>query len=356
MTLYSEHHGTTYQHSGMRAALMILVISLSIAPGFASAGSASRWGVNDPEADLMVDKCSVEISNYLNGPNGTLNVPNSWDIYIRNESIPKWLKKISNTSIDNLRQEEPGVIENIEYYRKIDPNWSNETLNINIMILCFSRAKINSSNKSRVLSSTPQLAATPQIQNDSDAELEHQQRRNQQLVNAMNRDESEAQKREREKEENYARGMEKLDLKEANDSLAQAREMAKYEQERLEARRKWKPKRHHEELEASHCLSLRRDKAWGGFNNTCPHEVTYVFCTYKPKNESWAAEFDCEKKQFGMDSLGIGGSAPQHTNGAQRVYWAACKFPEGLPAEVEFTAGAGIAFRCASNGYSDYEE
>jgi hypothetical protein len=198
----------------------------------------------------------------------------------------------------------------------------------------------------RAVTSAAAAPKAPQNQSSTDDDLESRQRRNQALANAKDYERQLLAARN-------ARAKQNKDLEiqtEKNDALSLAdtgrwaRQSLEEQQEHNDEWRKYKRKRHHEASEASHCLSLRRDKAWGGF------DVEYVFCAYKPKKDSWAAEFDCEKNQIGMDFLEGGKDAAQHTNGAERVYWAACKSGGNLT-DTEFTPGTGIAFRCT--GYDD---
>lgn len=122
---------------------------------------------------------------------------------------------------------------------------------------------------------------------------------------------------------------------------------AKSNQEEQGAIREGRRKKNLRDQQASHCLSLSRDPSlYGGFLNICPNEISYVFCNYKPKKDSWAEAFDCEKGQFGLDILAPGKAAAQHTNNVQKVYWAACNYPAAMPADAEFTSALGIAFRC----------
>jgi hypothetical protein len=107
---------------------------------------------------------------------------------------------------------------------------------------------------------------------------------------------------------------------------------------------------HKTAAEANHCLRLYRqvNEAYGGFSNGCGFKVDFVFCNVRPKPGSWAAMFDCAK-----GPNGIGGSSAaanffsaDHTNGAEHVYWFACKSPD-IPADVEYVEGRGLVGRCS---------
>lgn len=108
------------------------------------------------------------------------------------------------------------------------------------------------------------------------------------------------------------------------------------------------PKTHLAELEASHCLSPIKGGNFGGFLNSCPFKVAYAYCDYQPKQGSWAESFDCEKNSFGTDTIGPGSESVAHTHNTGRIYWVACKYPEGMPVDMSFTPGQGAAFRCAA--------
>lgn len=295
-----------------------------------------------PAADDLVATCRGEIDTWIND---YLNSKNQM-------SKPRYemAQGTINTAIIGVfgSNDIASLQNSISYY-------SSETSNTRAMYLClFNRRIVQIQNKmyDRAVTSAAAAPKAPQNQSSTDDDLESRQRRNRALANAKDYERQLLAARN-------ARAKQNKDLETATemnnaqsvaDAGRNARQSLEINQKRNDEYRQYKRKHHHEASEASHCLSLRRDKAWGGFLNSCPFDVEYVFCAYKPKKDSWAAEFDCEKNQIGMDLLEGGKDAAQHTNGAERVYWAACKSGGNL-ADTEFTRGAGIAFRCT--GYDN---
>lgn len=105
--------------------------------------------------------------------------------------------------------------------------------------------------------------------------------------------------------------------------------------------------------------SLVKGSLYGGFVNSCPYAIEYYYCAYHPKKDSWAEAFDCEANKFGAWQIaaGPGRRDTAHTNGAERIYWFACKYgptlhkPDGIsPADIEFQVGRGLLGRCAEWG------
>lgn len=124
-----------------------------------------------------------------------------------------------------------------------------------------------------------------------------------------------------------------------------ALERAKGVQDGFDKIRQGRAKRHHPEGEAHQCLTIKKAGLYGGFNNSCAVPVTYLFCQYQPKKDSWGEWFDCEKGKFGLWSVKANSGATGHTNGAVMNYWFACK--EGFyPLDVEFVSGQGLRGRC----------
>jgi hypothetical protein len=145
-----------------------------------------------------------------------------------------------------------------------------------------------------------------------------------------------------------------------NRELKEAEARTQNNQAKVDRARKGKSKRHVLGAEAHQCMSvLKGSSLYGGFINSCPYAIEYYFCAYHPKKDSWAEAFDCEANKFGAWQMGAGPGRRQssHTNGAERIYWFACKYgpslrkPDGIsPADIEFQVGRGLLGRCAEWG------
>lgn len=107
---------------------------------------------------------------------------------------------------------------------------------------------------------------------------------------------------------------------------------------------------HNSAAEANHCLRLYKqvNEAYGGFSNGCGFRVDFAFCNYRPKPGSWGEAFDCAKGPSGIAGSDVAANffSADHTNGAEKVYWFACKSP-ALPADVEYVEGRGLIGRCS---------
>jgi len=138
----------------------------------------------------------------------------------------------------------------------------------------------------------------------------------------------------------------------------EAAERAANRQRIVEAKRKFHPRRHVPEAEASKCLSLQTGPGYGGFVNSCNFAIELVFCNAQPRKDSWGEAFDCDKGQMGMWQVGPLRRVSMHTKGAGRVNWFACRWgetfgkPDGIsPADVEYRAQEKQLFgRCAQWG------
>ena len=118
-------------------------------------------------------------------------------------------------------------------------------------------------------------------------------------------------------------------------------------QEAVDEARNGKGKKHKAEGEAHRCLTLKKAGLYGGFNNSCAFPVTYLFCHYQPKKDSWGESLDCAKNKIGLGRVRPNTGAAEHTYNSAMVYWFACK--EGFnPADAEFVAGQGLRGRCTS--------
>lgn len=149
------------------------------------------------------------------------------------------------------------------------------------------------------------------------------------------------------------------EAKRLNTQLSEATALAQKHQDDVDRARKGKPKRHVLGAEAHNCLTLIQDPGYGGFINSCPYAVEYYYCAYKPKKDSWAESFDCEKQKMGAWQIGAGPNNRDgaHTKNAEMIYWFACKYgptlhnPDGVsPADIEFQPGRGLMGRCAEWG------
>lgn len=106
-------------------------------------------------------------------------------------------------------------------------------------------------------------------------------------------------------------------------------------------------RRHNPLAEAHQCLKPDVGGLYGGFTNSCPYKVHYEFCSYRAKQNSWGSMMDCERKQhIGAGSVGPNRQTTDLLNGAQIVYWFACKDPYWA-VHGEFIPGKGIVARCS---------
>lgn len=106
-------------------------------------------------------------------------------------------------------------------------------------------------------------------------------------------------------------------------------------------------RRHNPLAEAHNCLKPDVGGLYGGFTNSCPYKVHYEFCSYRAKQNSWGSMMDCESKQhIGAGSVGPNRQTTDLLNGAQIVYWFACKDPYWA-VHGEFIPGKGIVARCS---------
>lgn len=86
---------------------------------------------------------------------------------------------------------------------------------------------------------------------------------------------------------------------------------------------------------AHECLSLiKEDALYGGFRNSCNFKVHYTYCAYHPKKGAWvdSVNYNCESSQYttprsGGQTVGANGADANHTNGAEKIFWFACKEP-----------------------------
>ena len=105
---------------------------------------------------------------------------------------------------------------------------------------------------------------------------------------------------------------------------------------------------HSAALEAHDCVSLDRTLGllYGGFRNSCPYKIVVSYCNFRPKPDTWGQGVNCEKKQgIGATFIGANQGSVDHTNGAEFVYWFACRDPS-WPVEAEYTSGHGLMARC----------
>lgn len=132
-------------------------------------------------------------------------------------------------------------------------------------------------------------------------------------------------------------------------SIADSKRQMQDMQARGDAAAQRKGRRTHDPAaEAHHCLTLETSPRviYGGFINSCGFRVEFVFCNYQPKPNSWGTSLDCSKKQgLGASHVNPNFASADHTNGAQTVYWFACKYPS-WPVDVEYAPGQGLMARC----------
>jgi hypothetical protein len=98
-------------------------------------------------------------------------------------------------------------------------------------------------------------------------------------------------------------------------------------QEALDEQRRGKPKRNYSDRAAHQCVSLiKGGNLTGGFINTCPFPISFVWCAYRPKKGEWSDTADCAKtKSFGNNSLRAGSRTAEHTKYAEKILWFACR-------------------------------
>jgi type II secretory pathway pseudopilin PulG len=135
----------------------------------------------------------------------------------------------------------------------------------------------------------------------------------------------------------------------AQQQAQQAQEAARVAQTRADQARQGKRRQHEPENEAHECLSLDRSPGFGGFVNKCNFKVSYSFCTYNPKKDSWAEAHDCVGRSGNSDFVGPGRTSAAHTKNTETVYWFACKDP-AWSLDTEYVPGQGLRGRCYTVG------
>lgn len=130
-------------------------------------------------------------------------------------------------------------------------------------------------------------------------------------------------------------------------STQQAQQTAQQNQARADQQRQGKRKTNDPAAQAHNCIELDKGPGlFGGFKNTCEYKVSYVFCNFRPKKDSWAEFHNCEKPHgIGADAVGAGKPSAAHTKNTEMVYWFACKDP-AWPVDSVFVLGKGIEARC----------
>jgi hypothetical protein len=135
----------------------------------------------------------------------------------------------------------------------------------------------------------------------------------------------------------------------ASGSLEESKRRALGLQARGDAAAQKKGRRvHSAALEAHDCVSLDRTLGllYGGFRNSCPYKIVVSYCNFRPKPDTWGQGVNCEKKQgIGATFIGANQGSVDHTNGAEFVYWFACRDPS-WPVEAEYSPGQGLMARC----------
>lgn len=133
----------------------------------------------------------------------------------------------------------------------------------------------------------------------------------------------------------------------AQQQSQQAQQTAQQNQARADQQRQGKRKTNDPAAQAHNCIEIDKDAAlYGGFKNTCEYKVSYVFCNFRPKIDSWAEFHNCEKPHgIGADGVGAGKPSAAHTKNTEMVYWFACKAPS-WPVDSVFVLGKGIEARC----------
>jgi hypothetical protein len=148
-----------------------------------------------------------------------------------------------------------------------------------------------------------------------------------------------------------------LPVNQANQETSTARIMAsaaaqeaQQSQDQLDRQRQGKPKTHNPDAVAHQCIDLAQGGMFGGFENKCSFKVAVTSCNFRPVVKqggfNWSADFDCEKRKFGLYNVAGRDRTAAHNHNTEMVYWFACKMPS-LPADVEYIPGVGVRGRCS---------
>jgi hypothetical protein len=130
----------------------------------------------------------------------------------------------------------------------------------------------------------------------------------------------------------------------------ESQQQAQQNQQRAEQEvQKGKRRRHEPENEAHHCLTLDKSGLFGGFINKCNFKISYSFCNYNPKKDSWADAHNCVGRAGNGDFVGAGRTSAAHIKNTETVYWFACKDP-AWSLDTEYVPGQGLAGRCRTVG------
>jgi hypothetical protein len=137
-----------------------------------------------------------------------------------------------------------------------------------------------------------------------------------------------------------------------NSAAARARQAA------LDEQRPGQPKRNYSDRTAHQCVSLIKEgNLTGGFTNTCPFPIRFAWCAYRPKKGEWSDTADCAKTtSFGNNFLPAGGRTAEHTKGAEKIVWFACRVDNPYDDIVEVgdaefdPSGPFIRARCVKWG------
>jgi hypothetical protein len=133
-------------------------------------------------------------------------------------------------------------------------------------------------------------------------------------------------------------------------AVIQSQTRAREAQQRGDADAQRRGRRVHDPAAEAHdCLSVDPSGLFGAMVNNCSYKVNYTVCAFKPRDEKaldsgWLTSLNCEKHQFGTDSVGSNNRQTQHTKGTERLHWFACKDP-AWPLETSFEGGE-IVGRC----------
>ena len=70
------------------------------------------------------------------------------------------------------------------------------------------------------------------------------------------------------------------------------------------------------------------DPSYGRLRNKCSYPVYVTYCAFRPAPGSWNESFNCEKQQFGLDSIGANSVQAAHTKNAEYISVFACRKPK----------------------------
>jgi hypothetical protein len=90
---------------------------------------------------------------------------------------------------------------------------------------------------------------------------------------------------------------------------------------------------------AHSCLTVVKSGLYGGFANSCTFAVNFKFCALNPRKGTWTEHLDCEKSAvLSLSSVAAKAVVTDHTHGAEKIAWFACKSPAHPSGETRFNS------------------